>query len=110
MRLEGQTSKLGNILSTLLAGMAEFEREPIRERTGEGCARPMANGVKFGREPKVSLYQRTEAIKGRSAGETLAAIAKTYGVAVSDPLPSSFVVLNSATCLRNRNMTTEIQP
>jgi hypothetical protein len=43
----------------------------------------MAAGVKFGRKRKLSDYQRTEAIKRRSAGETLAAIAKTYGVAVS---------------------------
>jgi hypothetical protein len=43
----------------------------------------MANGVKFGRKPKLSDYQRAEALKRRANGETLAAIAKTYGVAVS---------------------------
>jgi hypothetical protein len=37
----------------------------------------MANGVKFGRKPKLSDYQRQEAIKRRAAGETLASIAKT---------------------------------
>ena len=35
----------------------------------------MANGVKFGRKPKLSDYQREEAIKRRAAGETLASIA-----------------------------------
>ena len=40
----------------------------------------MANGVKFGRKRKLSDYQRAEAIKRRDAGETLAAIAKSYGV------------------------------
>jgi hypothetical protein len=30
----------------------------------------MANGVKFGRKPKLSPYQREEALKRRSAGET----------------------------------------
>ena len=40
----------------------------------------MANGVKFGRKPKLSDYQRAEAIKRRAAGETLAEIAKSYGV------------------------------
>ena len=73
----------GRLLSTLLAGIAEFERELIRERTGEGRKRAMANGVKFGRKPKLSEYQRAEAIKRRANGETLAAIAKTYGVAIS---------------------------
>jgi len=43
----------------------------------------MANGVKFGRKRKLSDYQRAEAIKRRDAGETLAAIAKSYGVAIS---------------------------
>jgi hypothetical protein len=38
--------------------------------------------VKFGRKPKLSEYQRAEAIKRRANGETLAAIAKTYGVAI----------------------------
>jgi DNA invertase Pin-like site-specific DNA recombinase len=73
----------GRLLSTLLAGIAEFERELIRERTGEGRKRAMANGVKFGRKSKLSDYQRAEAIKRRANGETLAAIAKTYGVAIS---------------------------
>ena len=67
----------------MLAGIAEFERELIRERTGEGRKRAMANGVKFGRKLKLSGYQRAEAIKRRGNGETLAAIAKSYGVHLS---------------------------
>ena len=73
----------GRLLSTLLAAIAEFERELIRERTGEGRKRAMANGVKFGRKPKLSDYQRQEAIKRRAAGETLASIAKSYAVDLS---------------------------
>jgi DNA invertase Pin-like site-specific DNA recombinase len=73
----------GRLLSTLLAGIAEFERELIKERTGEGRKRAMANGVKFGRKLKLSDYQRTEAIKRRANGETLTMIAKSYGVAAS---------------------------
>jgi hypothetical protein len=44
------------------------------------------------------------------ADSLLAAFAYFNALSASDPLPSSFFVLNSATCLRNRNMTTEIQP
>jgi hypothetical protein len=43
----------------------------------------MAAGVKFGRKRKLSDYQRKEAIRRRNAGETLSAIAKSYGVAIS---------------------------
>jgi DNA invertase Pin-like site-specific DNA recombinase len=41
------SSAQGRLLSTLLAGIAEFERELIRERTGAGRERAKANGVKF---------------------------------------------------------------
>ena len=74
------SSAQGRLLSTLLASIAEFERELIRERTGEGRKRAMAAGVKFGRKRKLSDYQRAEAIKRRATGETLASIAKSYGV------------------------------
>ena len=77
------SSSQGRLLSTLLAAIADFERDLIRERTGEGRKRAMANGVKFGRTRKLSEYQRAEAIKRRADGETLASIAKSYGVAIS---------------------------
>jgi DNA invertase Pin-like site-specific DNA recombinase len=77
------SSSQGRLLSTLLAAIAEFERDLIRERTGDGRARAMAAGVKFGRKPKLSDYQRKEALKRRAAGETLAEIAKSYAVDVS---------------------------
>jgi DNA invertase Pin-like site-specific DNA recombinase len=77
------SSSQGRLLSTLLAAIADFERDLIRERTGEGRRRAMAAGVKFGRKRKLSEYQRAEAIKRRGAGETLASIAKSYGVDLS---------------------------
>jgi DNA invertase Pin-like site-specific DNA recombinase len=76
-------SSQGRLLSTMLAAIAEFERELIRERTGEGRKRAMAAGVKFGRKRKLSDYQRREAVKRRAAGETLASIAKSYAVDIS---------------------------
>jgi DNA invertase Pin-like site-specific DNA recombinase len=73
----------GRLLATMLAGIAEFERELIRERTGAGRKRALAAGVKFGRKPKLSAFQRAEAIKRRGAGEGLASIAKSYAVSES---------------------------
>jgi DNA invertase Pin-like site-specific DNA recombinase len=54
------------LLSTLLAGIAEFERELIKERTGDGRKCAPAAGVKFGCKPKLSPFQRAEAIKRRA--------------------------------------------
>ena len=77
------SSSQGKLMATLLAAIAEFERDLIRERTGDGRKRAMAKGVRFGRKPKLSDYQRKEAIKRRAAGETLASIAKSYAVDIS---------------------------
>src|SRR6516164_3432524 len=77
------SSAQGRLLSTLLAAIAEFERELIRERTGDGRKRAMARGIKFGRKPKLSPFQKAEALKRRATGETLAAIAKSYAVDIS---------------------------
>jgi hypothetical protein len=77
------SSSQGRLLSTLLAAIAEFERDLIKERTGEGRKRALAKGVKFGRKPKLSEYQRKEALKRRASGETLAEIAKSYAVDIS---------------------------
>jgi DNA invertase Pin-like site-specific DNA recombinase len=65
---------------TVLGGLAEFERELIRARTGAGRARAKARGVKFGRPSKLTAHQRQEALHRLDAGETLADIAKTYAV------------------------------
>jgi len=71
------------LLLTVLAAIAEFERELIRERTGGGRKHALANGVKFGSKPKLSTFQRSEALKRRDDGEPPAAIARSYAVRVS---------------------------
>src|SRR5262249_14774305 len=63
-----------------LGGLAEFERELIKARTGEGRRRAKARGVHLGRLPTLNAYQRQEALARREAGETLTDIARTYGV------------------------------
>jgi DNA invertase Pin-like site-specific DNA recombinase len=70
----------GRLLSTLVAAIAEFERDLIRERTGAGRERAKRNGVKFGPKFKLSAYQRAEALRRRSAGESVTDIAHSYGV------------------------------
>ena len=65
---------------TVLGGLAEFERELIKARTGEGRAREKARGVHMGRPRKLTAHQRQEAIARREAGETLVDIARSYNV------------------------------
>jgi DNA invertase Pin-like site-specific DNA recombinase len=68
---------------TVLAGLAEFKRELIRSRTGEGRERARARGVQMGRKPKLTVHQRTEALRRREAGEPLVDIARSYAVSHS---------------------------
>jgi DNA invertase Pin-like site-specific DNA recombinase len=77
------TTPHGRLMLTVLGGLAEFERHLIVARTSEGRKRARANGVLFGRPPKLTLHQRREAIARRDAGETLTDIARTYNVSHS---------------------------
>jgi len=74
------TTPHGRLMLTILGGLAEFERELIRARTGEGRKRAKARGVRFGRPPKLNNHQRQEALQRLAAGETQADIARTFGV------------------------------
>jgi DNA invertase Pin-like site-specific DNA recombinase len=75
------TTSHGRLMLTVLGGLAEFERDLIRARTGEGRARAVARGVKMGRPPKLTPHQKREAIKRRDQGEeTLADIGRSYNV------------------------------
>jgi DNA invertase Pin-like site-specific DNA recombinase len=74
------TTAHGRLMLTVLAGLAEFERELIHARTSEGRKRAQADGVKMGRPPKLDPFQQREALKRLKAGESAAAIGRTYGV------------------------------
>jgi DNA invertase Pin-like site-specific DNA recombinase len=74
------TTPHGRLTLTVLGGLAEFERELIRARTGEGRKRAKDRGVKFGRPRKMTPHQRQEAIQRLAAGETQADVARTYNV------------------------------
>ena len=74
------TSPHGRLMLTVLGGLAEFERELIRARTGEGRKRAKERGVKFGRPRKLTVHQRQEALARLANGETQADVARTYNV------------------------------
>jgi hypothetical protein len=54
------TTAHGRLMLTVLGGLAEFERELIRARTGEGRARAVANGVRLGRKPTLTHHQQLD--------------------------------------------------
>lgn len=75
------TTPHGRLMLTILGGLAEFERELIRARTGEGRTRAKARGVHMGRPPALSAHQRQEARAELDAGDaTQADLARRYGV------------------------------
>jgi len=74
------TTPHGKLMLTILGGLAEFERELIRARTGEGRKRAKDRGVRFGRPRKMTPHQRQEALQRLAAGETYADVARTYNV------------------------------
>src|SRR5271168_3558544 len=62
------TTPHGRLMLTVLGGLAEFERELIRARTGEGRIRAKARGVHMGRTPKLTPHQKREALARRESG------------------------------------------
>src|SRR5262249_45824473 len=74
------TTPPGRLMLTVLGGLAEFERELIRARTGEGRKRAKARGVKFGRPRVMTTHQREEALQRLAEGALQADLARSYGV------------------------------
>src|SRR3954471_3610650 len=63
------TTAHGRLMLTVLGGLAEFERELIVARTGEGRLRAKARGVRFGRPRTLTPHQRQEAMQRLAEGE-----------------------------------------
>jgi DNA invertase Pin-like site-specific DNA recombinase len=78
------TTPHGQLILTVLGGLAEFECHLVIARTSEGGKRARAHGVLFGRPHKLTPHQRREAIARRDTGdETLTDIARRYNVSHS---------------------------
>jgi len=74
------TTPHGRLMLTFLGGLAEFERELIRARTGDGRKRAKARGVRFGRPAALTPHQRAEALQRLANGAVQADLARSYGV------------------------------
>jgi DNA invertase Pin-like site-specific DNA recombinase len=74
------TSAHGRLMVTILAGLAEFERELILARTSDGRSRAKARGVRFGRPPTLTAHQRREVLQRLAQGEVQADVARSFNV------------------------------
>lgn len=74
------TSHAGKMIMTVFAGISEFERDLIRERTGAGRKAAIKRGVKFGRPQKLSSEQRKLILRLVEEGKSVKEIAKTFNV------------------------------
>jgi DNA invertase Pin-like site-specific DNA recombinase len=74
------TSHSGKMIMTIFAGIAEFERDLIRERTGAGREAAKKRGVRFGRPRKLALDQGELARRLISEGKSVREIASVFNV------------------------------
>ena len=78
------TTPHGRLMLTVLGGLAEFERELIRARTGEGRERAKVRGVHMGRPAKLTVHQKREALKALADGSASQAdLARRFNVSQS---------------------------
>jgi DNA invertase Pin-like site-specific DNA recombinase len=74
------TSPAGRMVLTVFAGIAEFERELIRQRTEEGRQAAKKRGVTFGRPPKLRPDQQALAARLLQEGRSVSEVARTFNV------------------------------
>ncbi len=77
------THELGEVLAALVGYIARKTREDIIRRTTAGRERARANGVKFGRKPKLSVCEKQAARERLAGGESQRAVARSYHVSAS---------------------------
>jgi DNA invertase Pin-like site-specific DNA recombinase len=74
------TSPAGRMILTVFAGIADFERSLISERTTAGRLAAKARGVRFGPKPSMSASQIAHARELNNAGRPISEISKLFDV------------------------------
>ena len=80
LTFSGDDSPMNTLLLSMLGAVSEFERSMILERQREGIAIAKAAGKYRGGQPKLSDAQAAELAGRKQAGESVAALARDYGV------------------------------
>lgn len=74
------TSAAGKLLLSMLAAVAEMERDLLIERTQAGLLRAKAEGKKLGRPPIIAPEDCRAIIEKKNNGISVSALAREYGV------------------------------
>lgn len=74
------STALGQGFLAFLSAMAQDERERINKRAQAGRKLALAAGVKFGRNPSLTVYQLDQVAKMKSEGKTCREIAQVFNV------------------------------
>lgn len=74
------TTPVGKVVMTVFAGIGDFERSLILERTAVGRQDAKKRGVKFGAPPKLDAKQRAHARKLIEEGRPVSEVAALLGV------------------------------
>lgn len=74
------TSPAGRMVLTIFAGISDFERSLIGERTSAGRTAAKAKGVRFGPKPILTSEQIDHAQRMINEGESVAHVARLLGV------------------------------
>ena len=77
------TSPAGKMTMSVIAAVAEFERDLLIERTQAGLTRAKAQGKRLGRPMALTDEQQAEIAEKRKAGVSLRALAKEYGTSLA---------------------------
>lgn len=77
------TSPANKMIMTVFSGIAEFERELIRERTSAGRVHAKNRGVRFVRPERLSHDQKELDYRLMEEGKSVRQVATTFGVHVA---------------------------
>jgi DNA invertase Pin-like site-specific DNA recombinase len=107
------TTHDGKLIMTVFAGIAEFERDLIRERTSAGREAARLRGIHFGRPRKLNPEQTKLARRLIDEGQAVREIANTFNIHTASylsalkngglkefsvPLPPSFPFRDESGC------------
>lgn len=77
------STSTGKLMFHVIAALAEFERDLIRERVKAGLAHARSRGVALGRRSKIDAGVLRTIQEHRGRGESIRAIAKALGISPS---------------------------